>query len=429
MTGTETHDFSKLIAGIGKVTSALNVHEQELGELIVNFNTFFEAFADQNQSLTRLVAELPTSLSGITHGLRELGKSFGPTQAFATDILPGVKLTPATVKARVPWIEQVQASLGAERARRRRQGPRGRHSRAGQTERRTGPALQGNRSIQQVPDESHLPDRQREAPGRQLDLGRRELQGILVQPRRPVGDRAELRRQRRLRPVPGRQQRPDAGLETDLDRRPRRLGHRRKAADALPADAARHAPGVPGDRALLSAAAAVLQAGAAGSQQTPRWSTGRQTGASVNPPEHSHEGGLSVREQIERYRTAFISVRRAVRARRRRRRLHPRPREPPPAELGAGPRARLLRPQGGVPDRAGRHPRPGPGGDDRGRQSRRSRQRRSSQRDRDREHESDAQVRALLPQRDAADPPQDAAAGHHDRGQPRRSLGGQAQER
>jgi phospholipid/cholesterol/gamma-HCH transport system substrate-binding protein len=28
----------------------------------------------------------------------------------------------------------------------------------------------------------------------------------------------------------------------------------------------------------------------------------------VNPPEHSHEGGLSVREQIERYRTAFISV-------------------------------------------------------------------------------------------------------------------------
>jgi phospholipid/cholesterol/gamma-HCH transport system substrate-binding protein len=28
----------------------------------------------------------------------------------------------------------------------------------------------------------------------------------------------------------------------------------------------------------------------------------------VNPPDHSHEGGLSVKEQIERYRTAFISV-------------------------------------------------------------------------------------------------------------------------
>ena len=87
------------------------MHEQQLGELIVNFNTFFEAFADQNQSLTRLVAELPTSLRGITHGLRELGTSFAPTQAFATDILPGVKLTPATVKAQMPWIEQVEASL------------------------------------------------------------------------------------------------------------------------------------------------------------------------------------------------------------------------------------------------------------------------------------------------------------------------------
>src|SRR3954453_19686432 len=111
LTGTETHDFSKLIAGIGKVTSALNVHEQQLGELIVNFNTFFEAFADQNESLSRLVAELPTSLHGITHGLRELGASFGPTRRFATDILPGVKLTPETVKAQIPWIEQVQPSL------------------------------------------------------------------------------------------------------------------------------------------------------------------------------------------------------------------------------------------------------------------------------------------------------------------------------
>ena len=112
LTGTEQHDFSKLVGSIGKVTAALNVHEQQLGELIVNFNTFFEAFADQNQSLSRLVAELPTSLRGISHGLRELGASFGPTKAFATDILPGVKLTPATVKAQIPWIEQVTASLG-----------------------------------------------------------------------------------------------------------------------------------------------------------------------------------------------------------------------------------------------------------------------------------------------------------------------------
>src|SRR5439155_24778744 len=35
-----------------------------------------------------------------------------PTRAFAHDILPGVRATPATVAATVPWIEQVRASLG-----------------------------------------------------------------------------------------------------------------------------------------------------------------------------------------------------------------------------------------------------------------------------------------------------------------------------
>ncbi len=44
--GTEPHDLSKLVQSIGKVTSALNVHEQQLGELIGNFNTFFRSFAD-----------------------------------------------------------------------------------------------------------------------------------------------------------------------------------------------------------------------------------------------------------------------------------------------------------------------------------------------------------------------------------------------
>jgi phospholipid/cholesterol/gamma-HCH transport system substrate-binding protein len=40
-----------------------------------------------------------------------LDAALPPTKIFATDILPGVKATPATVKATLPWIEQVQASL------------------------------------------------------------------------------------------------------------------------------------------------------------------------------------------------------------------------------------------------------------------------------------------------------------------------------
>lgn len=111
ITGTGSEDLSKLIKSIGKVTTALNVHEQQLGELIGNFNTFFGALAAQSAPLGTTVAELPASLGGINRGLTSLDASFAPTRVFAHDILPGVRATPSTVTAALPWIEQVQASL------------------------------------------------------------------------------------------------------------------------------------------------------------------------------------------------------------------------------------------------------------------------------------------------------------------------------
>jgi ABC-type transporter Mla subunit MlaD len=109
--GTEPHDLSKLVASIGKVTAALNVHEQELAELITNLNVFFRSFAVQSAALRTTVAELPGTLHSATRGFASLQASFGPTKTFANDIIPGVKLTPPTVTAALPWIEQVRASL------------------------------------------------------------------------------------------------------------------------------------------------------------------------------------------------------------------------------------------------------------------------------------------------------------------------------
>jgi phospholipid/cholesterol/gamma-HCH transport system substrate-binding protein len=99
------------VQSIGKVTSALNVHEQQLGELIGNFNTFFHSLAAQAPSLRTAVSVLPSSLHSITAGLRELNAALPPTKTFVHDILPGVKNTNETVTATLPWIEQVEASL------------------------------------------------------------------------------------------------------------------------------------------------------------------------------------------------------------------------------------------------------------------------------------------------------------------------------
>jgi ABC-type transporter Mla subunit MlaD len=111
ITGTDPHDLSKLVQSIGKVTAALNVHEQQLGELIVNFNLFFKAFAAQANPLKATVAILPSSLLNIDRGLAGLESSFQPTQEFAHAIIPGVKQTNSTVAATLPWIEQVRLAL------------------------------------------------------------------------------------------------------------------------------------------------------------------------------------------------------------------------------------------------------------------------------------------------------------------------------
>jgi ABC-type transporter Mla subunit MlaD len=111
VTGTEQHDLSKLVASIGKVSAALNVHEQQLGELIVNFNAFFRGFAAQAAPLRATVGELPSSLAAINRGFASLGAALPPTRTFALDILPGVKATPNAIAAQLPWIEQVKASL------------------------------------------------------------------------------------------------------------------------------------------------------------------------------------------------------------------------------------------------------------------------------------------------------------------------------
>jgi phospholipid/cholesterol/gamma-HCH transport system substrate-binding protein len=109
--GTEVHDLSKLIASIGKVTGALNVHEQQLSEWVPNFNAFLHIFAAQAPSLSATVARLPGSLHNADRAFASLDAAFPSIKSFATAIVPGVKLTPATISAALPWIEQVQASL------------------------------------------------------------------------------------------------------------------------------------------------------------------------------------------------------------------------------------------------------------------------------------------------------------------------------
>lgn len=112
LTGETPHDLFKFFANLEKVTAQLDVHEQQLGELIGHFNTFLGALAAQSPSLRTAIAELPTTLRNANNGFAQLANTAPSLEAFARDLTPGVEELPATITASYPWIEQTRATLG-----------------------------------------------------------------------------------------------------------------------------------------------------------------------------------------------------------------------------------------------------------------------------------------------------------------------------
>ena len=113
--GTEPGaDLSRLIDGTARTTGALIRNENALRGLITNFNTTMAAFASESGNLRRSIRELPLTLESANRALASLNESFPSTRAFAREIIPGVRETPATIEAALPWIDQARPLMGAD---------------------------------------------------------------------------------------------------------------------------------------------------------------------------------------------------------------------------------------------------------------------------------------------------------------------------
>jgi phospholipid/cholesterol/gamma-HCH transport system substrate-binding protein len=116
--GTEpSQDLSRLLRGTAKTTAALVRDEGALKGLITNFNATMAAFAAESDNLRATIAKLAPTLATADGALASLNAAFPPTRAFAREILPGVRETPATIAASFPWLRQArplvsQAELG-----------------------------------------------------------------------------------------------------------------------------------------------------------------------------------------------------------------------------------------------------------------------------------------------------------------------------
>jgi phospholipid/cholesterol/gamma-HCH transport system substrate-binding protein len=106
--GTDPHDLSKLIKGGGRVSAQLADHEENLKQLVTALNTTTGAFAAEAPQLEDTIRRLPRVLEAARPALDNLNAAFPPTRAFAREILPGVRETPATIDASFPWVAQTR---------------------------------------------------------------------------------------------------------------------------------------------------------------------------------------------------------------------------------------------------------------------------------------------------------------------------------
>jgi phospholipid/cholesterol/gamma-HCH transport system substrate-binding protein len=110
--GTQDHDLSRLIAGLSRTTGGLGRNERQLSDLVTNFNRTVAATASEAGNLRRSIRLLAPTLVHADSALDALNAAFPPTRAFAREILPGVRETPATIDAAFPWIAQARPLLG-----------------------------------------------------------------------------------------------------------------------------------------------------------------------------------------------------------------------------------------------------------------------------------------------------------------------------
>lgn len=104
--GMAPHDLSKAVEGNAEVFRALASRQSDLANLITTFDATMAAFAARQQDLSNTIADLPPLLHTTNGALSSLDASFGPTQAFARAILPGVKQLDPTIGQALPWLAQ-----------------------------------------------------------------------------------------------------------------------------------------------------------------------------------------------------------------------------------------------------------------------------------------------------------------------------------
>jgi phospholipid/cholesterol/gamma-HCH transport system substrate-binding protein len=114
--GTSPHDLSRAIAGAGRTFGAFARRDADLQSLIVNFDIFTGALADQSTNLETTIHRFAPTLSTAHRSLVNLNRALPPLRAYAIALTPAVAELPDLISASKPWLKQARPLLSGKEA-------------------------------------------------------------------------------------------------------------------------------------------------------------------------------------------------------------------------------------------------------------------------------------------------------------------------
>jgi len=109
--GENPGDLAGFIRSTSTVFAKLDSRQEDLGELIGNFNTFAGALASESENLSATIRELAPTLDEAQVSLRHLSDALPPVRALAIASRPAIAELPATIDAFDPWLAETDQLL------------------------------------------------------------------------------------------------------------------------------------------------------------------------------------------------------------------------------------------------------------------------------------------------------------------------------
>ena len=114
--GTQQKDLSRLVSSAGRAFGAFASRQRDLQDLIVNFDVFTGALANQSTNLSTTIRLLAPTLR-VTHAsLVSLNRTLPPLRTYAIELEPAVAQLPDLISASKPFLAQVRPLLSGREA-------------------------------------------------------------------------------------------------------------------------------------------------------------------------------------------------------------------------------------------------------------------------------------------------------------------------